>query len=474
MPLVALDDRRCRLLIGAHHAPQILWVEALREVARADELAGHDRELAALGVEVRIVGRASGGRASGRLMGGAPSDAVEGRDRERTVDGPLAIVQDQPALIEQVVDGGREPLRMPAAVVVYRPGDAGCERVRREPPDEVGFHVGEREPLEGDLRGEPARLQALPGLDEGVAEAEGVGLERPDDEQPCRDRAPREIGERIERRGVAPVEVLEHEDERLRGRQVLDGLAELEQPPVPARVGRPSAQALGRGVVHPAGQLEQPPRGPARQRLDDVGALGLVAEPAQQVEHRGAAFDAALELEGLAARAADVAVGAQALEEVVEQGGLAGAGLARDEDDLAVAALCPRERFVQSCLLGLAPDEDRARRAALAGLDREAVAAARHRLQQLLGLAAERGADLTNADAQHGRADRRARPGGAQQLRVRDQSIRVLGEVEEDRRRLRAQRALAAAVAQAASASIEPEVSERDHLQSITWAEGCR
>jgi hypothetical protein len=29
-------------------------------------------------------------------------------------------------------------------------------------------------------------------------------------------------------------------------------------------------------------------------------------------------------------------------------------------------------------------------------------------------------------------------------------------------------------VAQAASASIEPEVSERDHLQSITWAEGCR
>ena len=317
-------------------------------------------------------------------------------------------------LVEQLIDRRRKAQRVTAARVVQRAGDAVAERLRRQAASEIGLDLFHRESAEPRLRAPPALEQARPRRDERVAVGERLRPVRGDDEELGIDRAAGELGERVDRRGVAPLKIFEHQDEGLLGGERLHGFAELEQPAFPARGGHPPAEAFGRGVVHPAGELEEPAGCAARQRRHDVVPRRLVAEPAQEVEDGRTAFAAAVQLERLAARATD-AVAPQRLQELVEQRRLARAGFARHEDDLAPTAAGARQRLVQSCLLGVAPDEDRCRDA---GLERKAVAAAWDGGEEAIRLGPERRADLPDGHAQHARADRRPGPDRALQLGV--------------------------------------------------------
>ena len=54
MPLIALNDLGCCLLICPYHLAQVFGVEFPREFRGADQIAEHDRELAAIGVWNRL------------------------------------------------------------------------------------------------------------------------------------------------------------------------------------------------------------------------------------------------------------------------------------------------------------------------------------------------------------------------------------------------------------------------------------
>ena len=60
-PVIPLDNRRCRLLICTHHAPQVLGIEPGGKRSGADEITEHDCELAAFGL-ARGCGRGWGFR----------------------------------------------------------------------------------------------------------------------------------------------------------------------------------------------------------------------------------------------------------------------------------------------------------------------------------------------------------------------------------------------------------------------------
>ena len=461
--LPALDDGRRCLLHRAHDPAQILRVELPRERARTDEVARQERELSPLGRGYRRIEAVAGRPRIGAVVAvGAGAPAVEL---------PRAVAHHQSILVEQPIERRRQTQRVAAARVVQRARDAVTERLRREATREPGRDVLHRQRAELHLRAAFALEQAFAHGEERMVVGERLRPVRHDDEELRAGRASGELEERVDGGGVAPLQILEHENERLLRGERLHGFGELEQAAFPARYGRASTQALDGRVVHPPRKLQQPAGRATRQRRDDVVTPRLVAQPAQQVEDRRTAFAAPVQLQCLTARAAD-AVGAESVEELVEERRFSRAGFARDQDDLTLAAACARRRLVQGRLLGVAPDEDRR---GDAGLDREPVAAARDGGEEAIRLGTERRADLADRHAQHARADRRPGPDGALQLRVRHEPVRMLGEVQQHGRRLRPQRALAAAMAKPTGASIELEVAEGDHRKwGLAGAAGRR
>ncbi len=336
--LPALQDGRRRLLDRAHDAAQILRIELARERARTDQIARQDRELSPLGRVARRIGRVAGRPGIDVLVsvgGGIPA-----------VELPRTVAHHQSMLVEQPIDDRREPQRVATARVVQHARDAATERLRRETAREPGRDGLHAQRTELQVRAAFALEQARSDGAERILVGERLRPVRRDDEELRTCRASGEMKERVDGRGVAPLQILEDENERLPGGERLHGFGELEQPAFPARHGGPSAQALDGGVVHLPRKLEQPAGRAARQRCDDVVAARLVAQPAQQVEDRGTAFARAVHLECLTARAAD-AVGAEAIEEMIEKRCLAGAGFAGDEDHLAPPAARARQRLVQ-------------------------------------------------------------------------------------------------------------------------------
>ena len=181
VPLPALDDGRRRLLNRAHDAAQVLRIEALREDARADQVARHDRELAPLGGSARRI------EAVARRL--RIDVLVALRRGDRAVEVPRAVAHQESMLVEQPIDRRHQAQRVTAARVVQRAGDAVAERLRREATSEIGLDLLHRESAEPRLRAPPALEQARPRREERVAVGERLRPVRGDDEElgtrPC-------------------------------------------------------------------------------------------------------------------------------------------------------------------------------------------------------------------------------------------------------------------------------------------------
>ncbi len=171
-------------------------------------------------------------------------------------------------------------------------------------------------------------------------------------EQPRGLGAARERDERLERRGVAPVHVLEHEHERLGLGELLEQLEHLAQHPVARRAAGALVQQLERARVDEPGHLDRPRRRAPREQLDQLAAARPASQPAERIQERQVGLALAVALEALAARDQPAGLG----EERLDERGLADAGLAGHQDDAPAPGRRPGERGVQPRELGVAAE----------------------------------------------------------------------------------------------------------------------
>ena len=348
---------------------------------------------------------------------------------------PPAGDGDEPAL-EQVVDRGREEERVPLGAAVDLGHERGVDRVAREPLREIRADVIAGEELERQLHasttGDQTLLHRLQRMSPDHQIHRSV---RADDQQARGSGALGDVGERVDCRTVAPVQVLEDEHERAIPRQRLERLAELPQHPVAVRARHATMKRLRPLPVEERRHLKEPGRRPALQDGEYVAAVGVSAEAAEDVEHRQICLPAAGKLRALAERHPGAAVVADLFHEALHERGLPDPGLAGHERDLPAPGLHAHQMRVEAREVAVSTNQRALRGGWCVGIDGEAIAPPPDGGDERRadGVVVERRADLADADPQHGVAHRRLRPAEPEELLLGDQSTAVLGEVTQDR-----------------------------------------
>ena len=211
------------------------------------------------------------------------------------------------ALVDQVLHHVDHEQRVAFGAAVNQPRQPPRQLVAGTPARQILVDRFLRQVLERQLVTEAVRLQ-LP-LDAFQRVLSEDHVHRPvgaDHHQPRRIAAARQIGDQVERRVVAPVQIFEHENQRRL------------RPPSP-RSRRPSRAASARGWRPTArccsvsrsaagtsdGSSEQPRRRVLAQQGRDPLAARRPAEPRKAVEHRQVRFACAVLLETLPARRPD-------------------------------------------------------------------------------------------------------------------------------------------------------------------------
>jgi hypothetical protein len=370
----------------------------------------------------------------------------------RELDAPAALAQH--ALRDQPVDDVHEEERMTLRAAVERARERRRQRMAGEARVEVttdrfGIEVGEHDLAAQAARREIEldRAQLLAGMDVGRAAGE-------QEEQACRLAPPGEQRHEVERRGIAPVQVLEQEHERRLVRERLERLGHLAQHALARRAEQLAREALAPGGVAQRGQLHEPGGRVAREPGLDARSMGTAAEPAQRVEHGQIRLALAEGLEALAARDQSHAAALDLAQARLDERGLADSGRAAHEHDAALALQRPLVRGAELVELGAAADERagalgcRSRRGRGRGfsaprqLAQERIPAAVARLDpaRRARVVAQRHAQLAHAHLEHAVGHRRAAPHLVEQLVLRHQAPGPLREVAQERIRTRGER----------------------------------
>ena len=158
--------------------------------------------------------------------------------RRRRRERPAARVASQRAVVAQAVDGGNEEERVAVRAPVQRGGELG-RRGAVEARGEIGLDVVDAEEVERQLL--PASLRHQARAQGAQAVLGEDHLDRPvaaDHQQARRLATLGKAGERVERRGIAPVQVLERQHQRRRCRERPRRLRELAQHALAAAAGR--------------------------------------------------------------------------------------------------------------------------------------------------------------------------------------------------------------------------------------------
>ena len=144
------------------------------------------------------------------------------------------------------------------------------------------------------------------------------------------------------------MEILEHDDERAARRNGFQHVADLAQHSIARGAQDLTLQSLATVGRQPGGKLDEPGGGLCRQDLDDGVSIVSTAEPGERFQHRVIGFFASVALDTLTQRDSDIRrLGRGLTHERVHHGGLADAGLSRDEDDLSLASRHLPETFAE-------------------------------------------------------------------------------------------------------------------------------
>ena len=276
---------------------------------------------------------------------------------------------------------------------------------------------------QGDVLTLPPHPQLLDEGPQRMSRHDDVdGAIASDHEQARRLLPPPEHRQQIEGRMVAPVEVLEHQQNGRRGRQRLQGLGHLAQHPL---VGDPERRGGRRLAVDPR-QLRQPCRSVAPENTDDPLGPGFAQQSPERFEDRQIRLRRAVVFEARTARDRQLRLERGARQQCVDHRRLADTGLTGKEHELALAADGAREPVRKLREHSVAPDRraawiNRCRSLTGTGPD-ESVAPARHVLDEgrRRRIVAERAANLQDGDLENAVADVGLRPPRSQQLLFED------------------------------------------------------
>ncbi|HQR38650.1 MAG TPA: hypothetical protein PLF26_09630 [Blastocatellia bacterium] len=207
-------------------------------------------------------------------------------------------------------------------------------------------------------------------------------------------------------------------------------------------------------------------------RAQDIEDLRVVAaQPSDGLQKRQVGFTRPILFQTLTPSDPNAEVGNDAACERVDKRGLANAGLARDEDDLALSTEHPIEPAVHACERAVAPDHSgrevrrtqwRDRRTFVCVLTDEAIAASMLGLDEprSLWIVVERFAELANSHLQDGVADKSLGPDRVEKLFFCHELAPALDQMVEQRECLGPERDCMRASPQALARDVKPEGTE--------------
>jgi hypothetical protein len=302
----------------------------------------------------------------------APLDQLAQTDRratrrlgQRSRDAPAALAPDERPARDQIVHGIDHEQGMPVRAIV---------EMGREPPHlvarcdaeagiDVGLGVSRGQRCEGDLLALPASLEVLLHAAERVIVDDQVGRpEGPDDQQPGGFTLARDVRDQVDGRGIAPVEILEHEHQRPRTREDLERFGHLPEHPSRPRDHRLAGDLPGGPLRLERRELRDPGGRMPPQDATDLAGPVVPSHLPDRIEERQIGLAPAVLLETLSPCDPRVRVVFDVGEEALDERRLSDSALARHEDDAADATGGLPECGTQQRQL-VRPADHRARRA---------------------------------------------------------------------------------------------------------------
>ena len=222
-------------------------------------------------------------------------------------------------------------------------GGDGWELVGGETKREIPLHVRLGERPESELARMTARQQTSPGRSERMPADDDVGRPVGAEEEEARWLfAHRERRKQVDRRRVAPLEIVEPENQRtLRGER-LHGIAHLAQHPLAIRAGDASEKPLVLHLREERRHLGEPGRRVPTEDVENPIPAGTAAHRRQRLQDRQVGLSGSVLLDALPAGDAKLVAGGGGGEEVAGQRRLADSRLSGEEQDL------PRPRTAAS------------------------------------------------------------------------------------------------------------------------------
>ena len=273
----------------------------------------------------------------------------------------------------------------------------------------------------------------------------------PQNEQPRGAQPAGQIRQQVQRGIVAPVQILQHQQERAADRQHLDRLGQLPQHALLGGPHDPALHRLERRRTEQRGHLGEPRGGLLFQHRQQRRSLGFSTQPAQRLQDRQVGFARAVVLDTLPARQPHIPRARGLLHKGIDHGRLAQPWLAGQKHGLPGPLPDALEPLVQVGELPLASHEQRrggsgagrrGRRRWEGGRgDRgevpdEPIPPPMHRLDEPRGLRRlpQHLAQLANAAGEHGVTHHRLRPDGLQQGLLGDQLTRLRHQQAQHRK----------------------------------------
>ena len=187
---------------------------------------------------------------------------------------------------DEVVDRGHDEQRIAVGVAMEHDGQIRREPVLRKAMREVLAHRRHAQVLQRHLRALPVHLELLlHGMQRMGDGGQLGGTVRAHHEQ-ARGLAPAgQARQEIDGGRVAPVQVFEHDGERLVEAERLEGLHQLAEHAVARRPQCPALDGLEIAVRQERRQLREPGRRVLLEGLDELLAPGRPAQSAERLEH---------------------------------------------------------------------------------------------------------------------------------------------------------------------------------------------
>ncbi|HXH82750.1 MAG TPA: hypothetical protein VNN07_07455 [Candidatus Tectomicrobia bacterium] len=384
-----------------------------------------------------------------------PAHALRNPERhlvDRLAQFPSPTPRDQHAACDEVIDEAGHEQGVALRTLMDQRRERAREAIARTLRVEVLTDVGDAESVQDDLGAPPVHEQFSPHGPERMVRRGGVGgaIRGQDHEAGAARPWLRQERQQVEGRHVAPVQVLQDEEERRVPGERVDGLAHLAQHARRSRAERLPLQRVDLVRVGHRGHLGEPGRSVPPEHCRDARAVRPAAERSERLQNRQVGLARPVVLHTLPSADADPGNALHTGHEGLHQGRLADSGFARKEHDLLIAGPRPLERGEEPGDLASPTDGGAADRTPGRGRaggepgDRsdEPVPASVFRGDEprAPGIVAEGAPDLPDASLQHRIAHVDARPDGVEQFVLRHQEAWTGGEVLEDPECLRPQR----------------------------------